>query len=65
MKRSVSPVSVRIASIVQRFSSLDQRARDDRVAVADVAGEIVLLDDLAHVGEDLGRGRDRRARSTA
>ena len=28
--------------------------------VADVAGEIVLLDHLAHVGEDLGGGGDRR-----
>ena len=26
-----------------------------------MAPEIVLLDDLAHVAEDLGRGRDRRA----
>ena len=30
------------------------------VAVADVSGEIVLLDHVAHVLLDLGRGRDRR-----
>ena len=33
----------------------------DLVAIADVTGEIVLGDDVAHVGADLGRGRDRRA----
>ena len=35
--------------------------RGDLVAIADVRAEIVLLDHLAHVGQDLGRGRDRRA----
>ena len=49
MKRSVSPVSVRVASMVQRLSALDQLARVDAVLVADVAGEVVLLDHLAHV----------------
>src|SRR5439155_20773359 len=37
------------------------RSRRDPVTIADVAGEIVLVDDLAHIAEDLGRGRDRRA----
>src|ERR1700730_18631438 len=35
--------------------------RCDPVTIADVAREIVLVDDLAHIAEDLGRGRDRRA----
>ena len=35
--------------------------RGDLVPVADVPAEVVLLDDLAHVLEDLGGGRDRRA----
>ena len=35
--------------------------RRDRMVVADVATEVVLLDDLAHVGEDLVGGGDRRA----
>ena len=61
MKRSASPVSVRVASIVQRLSSLDQLAAAMRWPVADVAAEIVLVDDLAQVAEDLGGGRDRRA----
>ena len=34
--------------------------RSDRVLVADVAGEIVLLDHVAHIFEDLGRTCDRR-----
>src|SRR5262249_26421881 len=36
--------------------------RNDLVPVADVTGKIVLLDDLAHVCQDLGRGGDRRTR---
>src|SRR5437879_13024581 len=35
--------------------------RRDPVTIADMAREIVLVDDLAHIAEDLGRGRDRRA----
>ena len=35
--------------------------RGDAVAVADVAGEVVLLDHLAHVVQDLVGGGDRRA----
>ena len=61
MKRSASPVSVRVASTVQRLSALDQLAAVDAVVVADVAAEVVLVDHLAHVLQDLGRGRDRRA----
>src|SRR5215471_20884168 len=34
--------------------------RNDLVPVADVAGKIVLLDHLAHVRQDLGRGCDRQ-----
>src|SRR3954451_18846632 len=34
--------------------------REDPVPIADVRPEVVLLDDLAHVLEDLGCGRDRR-----
>src|SRR6202048_4719552 len=36
--------------------------RGDRVPIADVAGEIVLVDNLAHVAQDLGRSCDRGAR---
>ena len=61
MKRTGSPVSVRIASMVQRFVSLDQVAERDLVPVADMPAEVVLVDDLAHVVQDLGCGRDRRA----
>src|SRR5271166_1715007 len=35
--------------------------RIDLMAIADVPAEVVLLDDFAHIGEDLGCGRDRRA----
>ena len=59
-----SPVSgsVRVPCTVHRLSALDHSAVRDRVPVADVAVEVVLLDDLAHVLEDLvGRG-DRGAR---
>ena len=35
--------------------------RGDLVLVADVAGELVLVDDLAHVAQDLGGGGDRLA----
>ena len=35
--------------------------RGDPVPVADVRAEVVLVDDLAHVGEDLRGRRDRRA----
>ena len=35
--------------------------RTDAVVVADVLGEIVLLDHLAHIGADFVGGRDRRA----
>jgi hypothetical protein len=31
------------------------------VVISDVRAEMVLVDDLAHVPEDLGRRRDRRA----
>ena len=34
--------------------------RGNPVAVANVTAEVVLCDDFAHVGEDLGCGRDRR-----
>src|SRR6185369_6813413 len=34
----------------------------DAVAVANVAAEVVLVDDLLHVAQDLGRGGDGRAR---
>src|SRR5207302_322016 len=35
--------------------------RVDPVTIADVARQVVLVDDLAHVAEDLGGGRDRCA----
>ena len=47
--------------MVHRLVSLDQLADVDPVPVADVPREIVLVDHLAHVGEDFVRGRDRRA----
>ena len=46
-------VSVRVPSMVHRLSLLDQLARRDLVAVADVRAEIVLVDHLAHIFEDL------------
>ncbi len=59
--RKGAPVSRRSPSMVQRLSAPDQRRRDDVMAIADVAREIVLLDHLAHVVQDLlGRG-DRLA----
>ena len=44
------------------LASLDQRADKDFVPVTDVAREVILLDHLAHVGENLGCGSDRWAR---
>ena len=35
--------------------------RIDLVAITDVPAKVVLLDDFAQIGEDLGRGRDRRS----
>ena len=43
------------------FGAAGPRRRADRVPIADMRSESVLLDDLAHVLEDLGRRRDRRA----
>ena len=65
MKRTGSPVSVRVASIVQRLSSLDQRADVDLVAVADVRAEVVLVDHLAHVVAGSRRPSRSARRSTA
>ena len=46
--------------MVQRLSALDQRALVILWPIADVAGEVVLLDHLAHVLADLVCGGDRR-----
>ena len=59
--RTGSPVSVLVASMVQRFVSLDQLAERDPVPVANMRAEVVLVDDLAHVAQDLRCRRDRRA----
>ena len=53
--------TVPVAAIVHRRSSLDQVADGDPVPVADVPVEIVVVDDLAHVPDDLvGRWRSVR-----
>ena len=50
MKRSASPVSVRVGLDGPADCRRSTSSRDvDPVAVADVAGEVVLVDHLAHV----------------